>query len=165
MIDLWSRIEPREAEIVRDAMTRVPVKVGELAANLGVTVVKSQLKPNVSGLIQPSSTSPSGFEIKVNKFESSERQRFTIAHEIAHYLLHRNDIGRGVVDTILYRSALTSRKEVEANRLAAEIVMPYDMIRRRLLETGRAPSEAVALDLAQQFSVSAPAMRIRLGVS
>ena len=163
--DLWARVAVGERDLVLQFMTEPPVKVGELATRLGLRVLRSPLEPNISGLIQPSDQAASGFEIRVNKFESPERQRFTVAHEIAHYLLHRLDIGKGVVDSIMYRSALTSRKEVEANRLAAEIVMPYPLIRDRLERIGHRPTEDTASSLARDFGVSAPAMRIRLGLS
>lgn len=162
---LWDRIRPDEAAIVRRFMAHQPVKVGELATELGLSVVRSPLEPKISGLIRPSDHAPAGFEIRVNKYEVPERQRFTVAHEIAHYLLHRESIGQGVVDNVLYRSGLTSRKEAEANRLAAEIVMPEEAVRAALKRSGLRPSELAAEELARVFKVSAPAMKVRLGVA
>lgn len=162
---LWDRINSKEAEIVRQYMAHPPVKVGELATALGLEVIRAPLEPKVSGLIRPSATARAGFEIRVNKYEVPERQRFTVAHEIAHYLLHRDSIGNGVVDNVLYRSGLTSRKEAEANRLAAEIVMPEDAVRTALRRSGLRPSELAAEELARTFKVSTPAMKVRLGVA
>jgi hypothetical protein len=163
---LMNRVEPREAEIVRQFVQTQPVKVGALATALGLKVVKSpSLKPTISGLIRPSAESDAGFEILVNKFEPPERQRFTVAHEIAHYLLHRKEIGAGVIDSIMYRSSLSSRKEVEANRLAASIVMPVEAVSDELRRLGGADEPGVVEELAEQFRVSIPAMRIRLGIA
>lgn len=162
---LWDRIAADEAAVVEQFTNAVPVKVGELAAALGVTVVRAPMQPKISGLIQPSERSRSGFEIKVNKYEAADRQRFTVAHELAHYLLHRSSIGSGVVDSIMYRSSLTSRKETEANRLAADIIMPSDAVSRELRKLGGIRSEAVVEELASLFRVSVPAMKIRLGVA
>ena len=115
---IFGRIDEREAAVVKRYMSSFPVKVGELAQELGLKVIRGPLEPKISGWIKPSTDAPARFEIKVNKYEIPERQRFTVAHEIAHYLLHRHDIGSGVIDSIMYRSSLTSRKETEANQLA-----------------------------------------------
>ena len=152
-----------EFEVVSKFCAETPVRLGAMAAELGLEVFRSSLKPDISGLIEPSSTAPSGYRIRLNRHEIPERQRFTLAHEIAHYLLHRDYIGGGVVDSVLYRSNLSSRKEVEANKLAASIIMPLANVRaeRALLED--LDDEEAAVVLAQRFRVSLPAMRIRLG--
>lgn len=160
----FEAIQPEEMEIICPFLREVPVKVGTLAKALGLTVTKATLGPKVSGLIQPSETAPSGYEIKVNRYELPERQRFTIAHEIAHYLLHREHIGRGIVDNVLYRSNLGSRIETEANQLAAEIIMPRALVRDRIKEEASSIDNALAENLAQEFRVSTPAMRVRLGL-
>src|SRR5215217_5413555 len=162
--DLWGRIDLSEVDVVRKHMANYPVRVGELAQELGLSVFKSPLPPNVSGMIQPQADG-TGYEIRINKYEVPERQRFTLAHEIAHFLLHKNDIKHGVVDNVMYRSALTSRKEAEANRLAADIVMPARAVREALNAHGGVASEAVASQLASAFKVSLPAMRVRLGIA
>lgn len=165
---LFSRVDPREAGIVHEFIASQPVRVGGLAKALGLRVVKSpSLKPTISGLIRPSTEAdaPSGFEILVNKFEVPERQRFTVAHEIGHYLLHRDEIGEGVVDSIMYRSSLSSRKEVEANRMAAAIVMPANAVRTELERLGGTDEPGVVQELAEFFRVSVPAMKIRLGIA
>lgn len=164
-MNIWNRVQPDEADIVRRFMRERPVRVGELAKSLGIDVVRAPLQPNISGLIQPYEGAPSGFQIKVNKYEVPERQRFTIAHEIGHFLLHRNDIGAGVVDSIMYRSSLTSKKEAEANRIAADIIMPAQLISQELERLGGARSPEVVDELAGVFKVSTPAMKVRLGVA
>src|SRR3546814_8751462 len=71
----------------------------------------------------------SGFAIYVNGSHPRVRRRFSIAHEIAHFALHRNLIGDGVTDDAMYRSNLSSAVEVQANRMAADILMPWHLIR------------------------------------
>lgn len=160
------RIAAAEADIVSQFTRSFPVKVGELATALGLRVVTAPLEPKVSGLIKPSEQARAGYEIKINKYEIPERQRFTIAHEVAHYLLHREDIGAtGVVDSVLYRSNLTSRKETEANRLAADIIMPAALVAREAGRLGGASRPGVVEELAEMFRVSIPAMKVRLGLT
>jgi Zn-dependent peptidase ImmA (M78 family) len=138
-------------------MSAIPVKVGELARALGLEVVVAPLPLNISGSIEPRGES---FVIKVNRYEAKSRQRFTIAHEIAHYLLHRDRISGGLVDSVLYRSKLASRLETEANRLAADIIMPRDAIGEILSDS--MSSEDNIDRLAERFNVSRQAAEIRL---
>jgi Zn-dependent peptidase ImmA (M78 family) len=163
---LHDRVSLREREIVLDAMNTQPVKIGALAEALGLRVTRaSNLKATISGLIRPAEDTDSGYEILVNKFEMPERQRFTVAHEIGHYLLHRDQIGAGIVDSVMYRSSLSSKKEVEANQLAATIIMPAEAVKRELGKLGGTDEIGVVEELAEQFRVSVPAMKIRLGVA
>lgn len=164
-LSLADRVNVDHAAILRRHTAEYPVKVGELATELGLKVVRTPLPPKISGLIKPSADAPAGFEIRVNKYESPERQRFTVAHEVAHFLLHRDEIGSGVVDSIMYRSNLTSRKEAEANKLAADIVMPAKAVGRELERLGGRRTDDVVEELAAMFRVSVPAMKIRLGVA
>jgi predicted transcriptional regulator len=150
------RIDQAELAIVTEFMKSVPVKVGELARALGLEVVVAPLPLNISGSIEPRGNT---FVIKVNRYEAKARQRFTIAHEIAHYLLHRDRISGGLVDSVLYRSKLASRLEAEANRLAADIIMPRDAIGELISE---ADADERVDRLAEKFNVSRQAAEIRL---
>ena len=154
------RINPEYVTVLRQHQATLPVQVGALAKDLGLRVVLATLPLNISGLIQPDQAGD--YVVKVNRFESKERQRFTIAHEIAHYLLHREQISSGVVDSVLYRSKLSSRTEAEANRLAADIVMPAGAVRTIAARLTREDSKNIVARLAEEFGVSKQAMEIRL---
>jgi hypothetical protein len=158
-------IEPQHREILNRYSGQVPVPVGRLAGELGLPVNLASLSPSISGLIEPSEDAPSGFRIRINRYEVDERQRFTIAHEIAHYLLHRDQIKSGIVDNVMYRSSLSSKREAEANRLAADIIMPYPCVLRELDRLGGERDEVSAAALARTFKVSLPAMKVRLGIA
>ena len=101
MIQEWSRIDEEHRKIIEPFLQEAPVRVASIARALGIEVKAATLKPRISGQIGPSETSRSGFRIRVNRHETKARQRFTIAHEIAHFLLHREDIGEGIEDSIL----------------------------------------------------------------
>jgi hypothetical protein len=158
------KIPDRYEYIVENRLQDVPVKLGALASDLGLEVFKSVLKPGISGLIEPSDTASSGYRIKLNRYEKTERQRFTLAHEIAHFLLHRQDIGGGVVDDVMFRSALSSRKEVEANKLASQLIMPDETVSAQRKHFRHLSQEEQVEQLASMFRVSQQAMRIKLGV-
>lgn len=145
-------------------LNEAPVRLTAMASELGIPVFLSTLSPAISGLIEPDDESKSGFRIRLNRHEGSERQRFTLAHEIAHFLLHRQLIGGGVVDDTMYRSALSSRREVEANKLAADLCMPWDLVHRERAKLSGLDDENLVNEMAKVFRVSKAAMRIRLGV-
>lgn len=156
-------LSEQHQEIFARYSNNQPVKLAAMADELGLEVFRSSLKPNVSGLIEPSESAPSGFRIRINRHELAERQRFTLAHEIGHYMLHRDKIGGGIVDNVMYRSNLSSRYEVEANKFAADLIMPMQHIKQKFNELGRVVSDDTIVALANQFRVSQAAMRIRLG--
>lgn len=158
------RITRRERVILANHINQRPVKVGALARELGIDVKSASLPATVSGEIRPSPTDPTTFQIRVNKFEQKRRQRFTVAHEIAHYLLHRDLIGDGITDDVLYRSSLSNTIEREANQLAADILMPRSSVKLLRDKFSHLSSDTLVETLASEFDVSRSAMRIRLGL-
>ncbi|QYE33981.1 ImmA/IrrE family metallo-endopeptidase [Polymorphobacter sp. PAMC 29334] len=158
-ISFSSRISAHELNVIKEFLASTPVKIGGLAKALGLDVVEANLPLNISGMIKPREN---GFVIKVNRYESKSRQRFTIAHEIAHYLLHRQRIASGVVDSVLYRSNLSSTLETEANKLAADLIMPWSAVRQLIARNPTASKEELSLKLADEFKVSRLAADIRV---
>jgi Zn-dependent peptidase ImmA (M78 family) len=158
-----ARILPQHRPVVNRHLTERPVKLGRLARELGVAIKVSSLGTGVSGQI---AREGDHYVIRVNRNEARERQRFTIAHELAHFLLHRDVIDSlpdGITDTVLYRSGAPERVEYEANRLAAELAMPMGLVERELREEfGGVVTEATIEALASKFEVSKAAMEIRL---
>jgi hypothetical protein len=150
-------------QIITRYQQSAPVDVLSIARELGLNVWEmSSLPSNVSGKIfrDPLNGGPSGFSIGVNAVEGNERKRFTIAHEIAHFILHRSQLESGdVIDDTMYRSGLSTEQEAEANKLAADILMPYVLI-QSLVNSGVNTVPA----LAEKLQVSPTAMKIRLGI-
>lgn len=153
----------RKLRIVNDFIDEagIPVDVTSLARLLGIRVYVAPWPDNISGKIQRDEKrgGSSGFAIFVNQSHPRTRRRFTISHEIAHYVLHEHKIGDGVFDDALYRSGLPSSFEAEANRLAADILMPWKYLNDAIDKYG--PNVD---GLARLFDVSRSAMSIRLGV-
>jgi Zn-dependent peptidase ImmA (M78 family) len=137
----------------------VPVQVGDIARDLGLPVIfDTSLDKDVAGkIVREASGSPSGYRIYVNGNDGTRRRRFTLAHEIAHYVLHRDLIGDGLIDDALYRSKLGVWYERQANRMAADILMPAALVRG--LYRGGMRSLAA---LSETLDVSDAAIRIRL---
>lgn len=157
-----NRIEPQQREVLEDFISEHPVKLGALAQALGLAIKVSSMDTGASGQIRNEN---GNYIIRVNRYEARERQRFTIAHELAHFLLHRHIVDSsadGITDNVLYRSGKPEHTEYEANRLASEIVMPATLVKYRLEELGGIVSDSVIEQLAATFQVSKSAMEIRL---
>ncbi|MCR9205105.1 MAG: hypothetical protein NXH75_11035, partial [Halobacteriovoraceae bacterium] len=74
----------------------------------------------------------------------------------------KEEIKGGIEDTMLFRSSLSNELEVEANKLAADIVMPYDLINNVEFPSGIRFEERVER-VASLAEMSIPAVEIRLG--
>lgn len=147
-------------EIIRSRQQSIPVQTVDIANDLGIKVYKVPKWPNdLSGMVRKNTDSAGGFDIFVNAEHSVTRRRFTIAHEIAHVILHPHLIGDGITDDALLRSGLSNSVEAQANRMAADILMPRDKIDECVLG-----GKTSVKELADQFNVSVQAMAIRLGV-
>jgi len=151
------------SEIVLRYTRDHPVDLDGLAEALGLIVRRDPSLPaDISGRIERAGpTEP--FLITINGRHSHRRQRFTLAHEIGHYVLHRDLIGDGLTDNALYRGRLNSGeeleeyREIEANRYAADLLMPSAAVRAEYRGGKRSYAE-----IAGAFDVSPDAARIRL---
>ena len=148
-------------EIVRWHERKAPVPVSQIARDLGLRVWQATWDTDVSGMIRKDKKygGKSGYAILVNRAHPKTRRRFTIAHEVAHFLLHRELIGDGITDDALYRSEIGSSIEAQANRFAASVLMPWPLVR----EAVQSGVDTVP-ELAKRFAVSNSAMSIRLGI-
>jgi IrrE N-terminal-like domain len=150
-------------QVIAKYQKKAPVDVIAIANELGLNVWEMESLPStISGKIfrDPLNGGASGFSIAVNASDNPLRKRFTVAHEIAHFVLHRTHLENGdLIDDAMYRSGLSTAEETQANRLAAQILMPFPLI-QELINAG--VKDVVAL--AQAFQVSQPAMKIRLGI-
>jgi len=154
-----------QEKLIKEHQKMAPVKVVSLATDLGLKVYKtSSFDDDTSGMIRRDEEKggDSGFAIYVNSRHPRTRRRFTIAHEIAHFILHESLIGDGIVEDALLRAGgLSNSIERQANAMAADILMPWHLV-SAAQEQGK---ERIA-ELAAHFQVSRDAMSIRLlGIS
>lgn len=90
------------------------------------------------------------FVIFLPKGSSRGRENFTIAHELGHFFLHRDN-----GETSFSRQG-SNRKEWEANWFAAELLMP----KQEFIEAAR-QNDYNAQSLALHFGVSNSAAKVR----
>lgn len=95
--------------------------------------------------------------IRVNSVHSKNRQRFTIAHELGHYIYHKDD-EQEFVDTTFFRGVSSNNLEYTANKFASDLLMPEEQV-RQLIDRENVRSVA---ELANRFGVSSSAMLYRV---
>jgi len=141
----------------------------ELAVKLGIAVQFQNLEWEKSGYIEhsPFSGGKSGYRIVVNENHQVERQRWTVAHEIAHFLLHRDESDFFPTNEPMNREGLENywdfgcaselKNEGEANRFAADLLLDEYQVRLAFNNGARDVRK-----LASGFGVSFGAMSNRL---
>jgi Zn-dependent peptidase ImmA (M78 family) len=152
-------------ELLKEAgIVEPPIPIEELAKRTKGDIRYEPFRGELSGMRLAQAN---GSVIGVNALHPRVRQRFTIAHEIGHLLLHPDDAFH--LDESLpiqFRDQRSStgkdETEVEANQFAAELLMPEEMVRRAVVPwIGKSAEDAIE-DLAGKFEVSVQAMTIRL---
>lgn len=148
-------------------VTEPPIDLQCVARQLGLAITYEPLPNSISGFLH---RHPSGrTTIVVNRNHHVGRQRFTIAHEIGHFVLGHNENQIYIDKTYtvqLRRDAPTGAhpEEVQANAFAAALLMPKRMLRSDVLQ--RAHDHHVEDDvidaLTYRYGVSERALLIRL---
>lgn len=147
-----------------------PIPVDLIARSEGLQVIETPMKSDVSGaLILTEGLSG----IAVNNEHHPNRRRFTIAHELGHYLL-KHEGKDNHIDwqfTVIRRDGVSSEasdsQEMEANFFAASLLMPKEMIRADFQSRFGFIGEIRADDsdiqeLARKYQVSEAAFKYRL---
>lgn len=135
------------------------VGLAEMAQSLGIKVYEDDLTPisgSLSGFITyddpKKKTNP---KIFIEKTMSSERKRFTLAHELGHHFLHEGVKLR--LDNLDYSaSGKDVAEETEANYFAASLLIPRDLL------TSKLEQNLTVSELADYFQVSLSAMKNRI---
>ena len=154
-------LDPELRATIDNYLSEYPVRLGAMAKKLGVRVLLSTLPRGTSGQI---TIENDVFVIRVNRHEASHRQRATLAHEMAHFLLHRDLIEQtnGWYENVLLRSGKPKEIEVAASRLSYDLILPSDLLFEAAKEyTGPMTSEIID-DLARRFKTSTGAIEYKL---
>lgn len=148
---------------IRRVQRATPVDLERLASDLGIRVNSTYLPNGISGELVKDGDN---YTININASDPPTRQRFTLAHEIGHFVYHRDLVGNGIDDDRAYRSTdrgryfntlIGPKQETEANKFAANVIMPWNLI-EEMQQEGLSRSE-----MARRLRVSEQALAIRLG--
>lgn len=157
---------------------RLPIPVDKIAKQLDVKVMYVETEDDdLSGFFYRDPSSGKAV-IGINDDHFRTRQRFTLAHELAHLILHSYDDlhydrkGYGTdYGRIRKRDGESAtgenRDEIEANYFAAELLMPEELIFERieqleLEDIFERSADAAVKSLAKEFDVSPLALTIRM---
>lgn len=135
----------------------LPVDPIWIARQLGIDVIETELPPDVSGaIIKDEGKDPI---IALCRSDSTNRKRFTCAHEIGHYA-YRMANGIDHYEYVDLRSKSSQSgvdpEEIFANQFAAALLMPEEEVKK--LNNKKLPP----FIMAQHFGVSDDAMTFRL---
>ena len=116
-------------QLIRASQTDHRIDVVGLAKKLDLSVYSLDMPDNESGSIKKNQAT-GDFFIQVNRNHPITRQRFTIAHEIAHFVKHSQAlIEKGQLDrNNTFKDAAEILREDEADEEAAAILMPEYLV-------------------------------------
>lgn len=132
---------------------KLPVDPIQIASRLGLDVYSSSKIESGGGKLRLNDQGK--LSIYINPKDSTVRQRFTIFHEIGHFLLHGHSED-GEMNRTYGFSPAYDQKELEADEFAAEMLMPRSFL-KSCVNKGYSFEKLMNL-----FQASAPAMSRRL---
>jgi Zn-dependent peptidase ImmA (M78 family) len=148
-----------------------PVSVENIARALGVVIRREPAPDDLSGFILRDDARGETV-IGVNQHHALNRQRFTVGHELGHFLLHdleplhvdRHDVGFPAKRRDERSAEGTDVEEKEANLFAAELLMPARFLEQDIVDLGGASllDEELVGQLARKYAVSTQALSFRL---
>ena len=131
-----------------------PLDVVALCKILNIMLLFAPMDDEISGLLNKDKKKKCWI-MKINSLHHPHRQRFTIAHEIAHFIKHSYQTSF-FQDKTFFRNSDSNPLEREANQFAAELFMPHDSFHRFFKE--QSPN---IKNISEHFKVSSMAVQIR----
>ena len=150
-------------------MQSEPLAILALCRRLGVLyrgeacLAELDMRDTLAGIIKRfrgNSPRAGKYEIVYSLDASIARQRFTVTHLLAHYLLHREQLPDLYEENVLFRGGLSTTAEREATRLAGDILMPEYEI-DNFTQGERAFSIRA---MARRFGVTPQCVSVRMGI-
>ena len=142
------------------SLNTIPVDLNKVTSKENFDVIEmdfsefeNKVNRQISGILYISGETK---QILVNMRDNDRRRNFTVAHELGHYYLHYDKNKEDEV-FVSFRGDSNPR-EAEANRFAAELLIPSEKLRKEH-ELTLFPTIS---DFASKFNVSIQAMRIKL---
>ena len=155
LIELADLVHPEklvDAIIKQNPSISIPIPVEEIARLAGISKIQPLSSAGFEGTLIANAEKSDG-EIFFNSTRPRSRQRFTIGHELGHFLLpwHRHTTFNCTTEDI---SGRTNKDwEAQANQFAAELLLPRSLVTQRLKGYG-SPEMSNIQKLAQDFETS-----------
>ena len=137
-----------------------PLDIGKISCELGIQDIKEVDTDKFEGMLVALKDKNTGFINISRKIREISRKRFTIAHELGHFLIttHSNEYRCNYNDLNNYYDK-THPQEIEANQFAAELLMPKKYFLKKILK--EEPSYQLFQDLTSNFGSSLTSTLIR----
>ena len=164
-------------ELIKDFdLFKAPIDLDLLTKHLDIDVKYIDFNDDISGKIKYNHIDDNVI-ISINKNEYLPRQRFSLAHEIAHYIYDIDFENNSEIkdsETTLFRNDIVNPIEKRANKYAEKLLMPkelfineIDKIKNKLFPTldnklGVERIYKIIEEVSEKFQVSKPAAIMRL---
>ena len=160
---------PEVAQMILDRLgiEEVPIPIVAIMKSLNFQVVAGELKDEISGIIGIDDDLAKNFKsskvIAINNKDNVGHQRFTMAHELAHYLFDF-DVSNQIVYYNTYNTFEDENEEERrANYFAANLLMPEKKFKKEFDTVVIKNNLYVTVEkLSQIFQVSGEAVRRRI---
>jgi len=157
LADLSRPVEIATGIIKQNPGIQVPIPLEEIAFSAGIREINKRPLDGLEGALVANPEKSEGI-ILIKEDSRPQRQRFTLGHELGHFLIprHGHQMSCGLSDlTTRDKKALSSaqRMELEANQFSAELLMPRLLVRQYPGFRGE-PSIECLISMAADFSVS-----------
>lgn len=159
-----------EALLEKHHIRQASIPIETIIESFGIEIRREKVDDDLSGFLLRDARKPNAV-IGVNASHHANRIRFTLAHELGHYLLHEGETvhfdGVRPGMTVSLRSDESSKgvndNEKEANLFAAELLMPAKFLERDLrgMQMDLMDDQALA-EIARKYKVSVQALTFRL---
>lgn len=134
---------------------QLPVALEPIATAVGIVEIAGQDTDSFEGVLITDAAKSRG-SIAYNAASSVQRRRFTIAHELGHFLMPLHGANAQCVKTdmgVFVTKDASLRREAEANRFAAALLMPRRLFQTTSRRLGEPEVEHI-LALADLYAVS-----------
>ena len=167
----YKEIEKIISDEFNDSLISSPVDLKKIAKHKKIKIKIEELEDSMSGFLVIKGKKRT---IVANGNHHLNRRRFTIAHELGHFILHAKDSEESifidkkqVYNRNLKSAEGTNAQEIEANRFAACLLMPRTIIMNYIKNEGEffyefSDDESSITSLSKIFNVSKMAMTHRL---
>jgi len=133
-----------------------PTPIFKVAEQFGLEVRFTALDTLSGALVVGGERYATG--ILVNSDQPQERQRFSLGHELAHFILAHSPKG-----SVSFLGRRFERDEVDADSFAGELLVPTDLLKVKIQSLSDKDIDVAVLQLSRDFAVSFQAMVTRLG--
>lgn len=164
---IFSYIEEKTESLLKEYnFFKAGFNIESLCKKLNIRVIAENFDDEISGLFVVSDKMPI-ISYNKNEIDNPNRVRFTIAHELGHYILHSKEqpVFIDKQPKVMYRNVNSTTgelyKEREANAFAASLLMPRHLINEEINNVPNSAEEAIKY-LAKKFKVNEQAMSYRL---